>query len=213
MDYPIQLNLAGRSILIVGAGSVGSRKCKDLILAGADILVVAPKGEDIFLSWEESGKIRWEHRLYQASDLGGKDFIFVATDNEEVNRQVVAEATEQRLWVNSADGRHPGNFTLPAKHRQGELLLTVSTGGESPGVSRQLKEELQKNYGPIWQDYLQLIGDLRKELLTAKTSKEREAFWREILTPEILVWVREGRIEEVEAKIRDAARGFGNQSS
>ena len=208
MRYPVQLDLTDRMILLVGAGSVASRKCKDLLSFGAKVKVVAPRGKEPFHLWEQEGKISWERRSYEVSDLADQELVFVATDDEEINKKVVSEALEKKLWVNSADGRYPGNFTLPGKHLQGDLLLTVSTNGHSPGVARQIKEELKENYGPIWQEYLNLIGELRRELLSQKTSQDREAFWRDALTPELLGLVRAGLLEEVEAKIRDAAGRF-----
>lgn len=210
MEYPIQLNMGNRSVLLVGAGRIALRKCKELIDAGAKIIVVAPRGQEQFSLWEQEEKITWLHREYQESDLEKKEFVFVAVDEEQVTRRIVKEALSRNLWVNSSDQRYPGNFTIPAKVRQGDLLLTVSTFGKSPGVARQIREEWQKEYGSIWQEYLLLIGNLRKELLSQKNSKEREAFWKQVLTGELLEWVREGRMKELEAKIRNAANRFGN---
>lgn len=210
MDYPIQLNMENRSVLLVGAGRIALRKCKDLIDAGAKVMVVAPRGEELFSLWEKEERIQWHHREYQKSDLEKKEFVFVAVDRDEIAEQVVKEALIRNLWVNSSDQRYPGNFTIPAKVRQGDLLLTVSTHGKSPGVARQIKEEWQREYDSNWQEYLHLISNLRKELLLQKSSKEREIFWKQILTRELLEWVREGRMMELEGKIRNAADRFGD---
>lgn len=210
MDYPIQLNMENRSVLLVGAGWVAFRKCKDLIDAGAKVTVVAPKGEETFSLWEKEEKIKWLHREYQESDLEEKEFVFVAVDQDQIAEQVVKEALNRNLWVNSSDQRCPGNFTIPAKVRQGDLLLTVSTHGKSPGIARQIKEKWQEEYDSNWQEYLFLIGNLRQELLSQKNAKERELFWKQMLTGELLEWVREGRIIELEAKIRNAADRFGD---
>lgn len=210
MDYPIQLNMENRSVLLVGAGRIALRKCKDLIDAGAKMTVVAPRGEERFSLWEKEKEIQWLRREYRESDLEEKEFVFVAVDQDQVAEQVVKDALIRNLWVNSSDQRYPGNFTVPAKVRQGDLLLTVSTHGKSPGIARQIKEEWQKEYGSNWQEYLLLISNLRKELLSGRNSKERELFWKQILTEELLEWVREGRIMELEGKIRNAADRFGD---
>lgn len=210
MDYPIQLNMENRPVLLVGAGRIALRKCKDLLDAGAKVTVVAPKGEEFFSLWENEEKIIWLHREYEESDLEKKEVVFVAVDQDQVTGRVVEEALGRNLWVNSSDQRYPGNFTIPAKVRQGDLLLTVSTHGKSPGIASQIKEEWQKEYDSNWTEYLLLIGNLRKELLPEKSSKERGIFWKQILTVELLEWVREGRIMELEAKIRNAADRFGD---
>ena len=42
-QFPINLNLEGRSCLVVGAGRIGLRKTEQLLAAGARVTVVAPE--------------------------------------------------------------------------------------------------------------------------------------------------------------------------
>ncbi|WP_198026022.1 NAD(P)-dependent oxidoreductase, partial [Cellulomonas bogoriensis] len=39
--YPLALKVAGRAVLVVGAGSVGARRALALVAAGAHVRVVA----------------------------------------------------------------------------------------------------------------------------------------------------------------------------
>ena len=41
--YPVNLNIAGKKVLVVGGGSVASRKVERLNERGADITVIAPE--------------------------------------------------------------------------------------------------------------------------------------------------------------------------
>lgn len=43
-SYPISLNLAGKRVVVVGAGSVAARRITSLIDAGARVLVISPIG-------------------------------------------------------------------------------------------------------------------------------------------------------------------------
>ncbi|HEX7995832.1 MAG TPA: NAD(P)-dependent oxidoreductase, partial [Streptosporangiaceae bacterium] len=40
--YSIELELAGRRVVVVGGGAVALRRTKALVEAGADVIVVAP---------------------------------------------------------------------------------------------------------------------------------------------------------------------------
>ena len=213
MNYPMMVDLIARPVLIIGAGKVACRKCRDLVESGAVITVVAPRGEDDFFKWEAEGKLIWKKRFYENGDLGGQEFVFAALNDEEMTERIVASALKLGLWVNSADHRFPGNFMVPAKYRQGELLFTVSTGGQSPGLAKQVRSDLEERYGEVWAQYLELVARLREELSEQGTPKERTAFWRQVLDKELLNWVHQGRLEEVEAKIRNAARDIGGKSS
>jgi precorrin-2 dehydrogenase/sirohydrochlorin ferrochelatase len=42
--------------------------------------------------------------------------------------------------------------------RRGDLLLTASTGGQSPGLARLLREELEHRFGPEWSGRVEEIA-------------------------------------------------------
>jgi len=73
MNYPMMVDLIARPVLIIGAGKVACRKCRDLVESGAVITVVAPRGEDDFFKWEAEGKLIWKKRFYENGDLGGRN--------------------------------------------------------------------------------------------------------------------------------------------
>ena len=51
--FPLLLDLAGRRVVVVGGGTVGTRRAAGLADAGADVLVVAP---EISAAIAESGR-------------------------------------------------------------------------------------------------------------------------------------------------------------
>jgi precorrin-2 dehydrogenase/sirohydrochlorin ferrochelatase len=65
--------------------------------------------------------------------------------------------------VNVEDVPSLCDFHVPAQVRRGDLLLTVSTGGRAPGVSRVLREDLQRRFGPEWADRLDEVAALRAQ--------------------------------------------------
>src|ERR1051325_8694810 len=65
--YPIFLDLAGKPVLMVGAGKVALRKTKGLLEAGAAVTVVAPRAEPEFARLG----IIMRPRAFRASDIRG----------------------------------------------------------------------------------------------------------------------------------------------
>ena len=107
-------------------------------------------------------------RGYQAGDLGGSFLVISATDNETVQEAVHAEAEEHNILLNVADVPKWCNFILPATVRQGALSISISTAGQSPALAKQLRQRLEKEYGPEYKTLLQLMGALRPIILELK---------------------------------------------
>jgi siroheme synthase-like protein len=70
-----------------------------------------------------------------------------ATDDQEVNRRVSLAAQARGLFVNIVDAPELCTFIVPAQVRRGPLTIAVSTGGASPALARQLREELEERFG------------------------------------------------------------------
>ena len=102
---------------------------------------------------------------------------------------------------------------MPSQISHGDLLLTISTGGKSPALAKRLREELQERYGPEYGTYLELVAEARAQIKSQLvTAKERECFWQRTLDQEVIILLKEGRIKEAEAKIKNAIGCTGTQS-
>ena len=211
--YPINLHLTGCPVLVVGGGQVAERKINTLVAAQAAVTIISPELTPGLQVLAKNGALRWRQRIYESGDIETFSLVFCATNRREVNQTVAREARERGKLVNVADGPEEGNFSLPALVRRGDLLLTVSTGGQSPALVRKLRRELEARYGPEYEELLLLLGRIREEMKEYfATSSERELFWRLALTDEVLDELRSGNLKEAEERIRHAASGIGTQS-
>jgi len=166
--FPINLDMCGRPAVVVGGGAVALRKCYALLEAGARVTVIAPEIDGGLKELLQQGRLAHLAREYAPGDLKGAFLAFAATDSAAVNEMVASEAKERGVLADIADAPALGAFTLPAVMRQGELLVTVSTGGKSPALARRLREQLEALYGPEYAATLDLLGALREKLLTDK---------------------------------------------
>lgn len=211
--YPVNLQIAGRHCAVLGGGAVAQRKVRSLLAAGAQVTVFSPEMTPLLAELVQSGQLRHVDRLYQPGDVRGFFIVICATDNQVVNRSAAEEARCQGALVNVADAPELGNFTVPAQIVHGDFLLTVSTGGKSPALARRLRQELARQYGEEYGLYLDIIATVRREAKQQlATAKQREAFWRENIDENVLDLLRQGRIEEAEARIRHAIGCIGTES-
>jgi precorrin-2 dehydrogenase/sirohydrochlorin ferrochelatase len=198
-SYPVNLLLAGKRCLVVGGGPVAARKVTGLVEAGADVLVVAP---EVGAELATVPGVTIERRAYQASDLDGCALVIVATDDNELNHQVSLDAQASGIWVNSADDPANCTFTLPARIRRGDLLVTVSTGGRSPAVASWLRGRLESELDAELGTLLDLVATERERLQRDGRSTESVDWQKAIDSGKLLELVREGRIAEAKERLQ-----------
>jgi siroheme synthase-like protein len=137
--YPIFLDLAGKPVLVVGAGKVALRKVKGLLAAGAYVTVVAPRAEKEFADLA----VTMRRRAFRAADIRGAALVFAATNKRAVNHAVARKAARLGIPVNVADSREECDFIVPARITRGSLQIAVSTGGESPRLAAALRRKIE----------------------------------------------------------------------
>lgn len=145
--YPVFLKLEQLNLLLVGAGNVGLEKLHSLLAnsPSARISIVAPRVLD------EVRKLVYRHpsctieqRMYQESDLEGKDLVILATDKPELHKTICQQAAEHRILVNVADTPDLCDFYLGSIVQKGQLKIAISTNGKSPTAGKRIKEVLHE---------------------------------------------------------------------
>ncbi|HUE43200.1 MAG TPA: bifunctional precorrin-2 dehydrogenase/sirohydrochlorin ferrochelatase [Candidatus Sulfotelmatobacter sp.] len=166
------LKLEGRRCLVVGAGTIAEGKIGGLIAIDAVIRVVAPEATAQVQAWAGEGRIEWERRKFQLSDLQGVFLVVAATSTTALHEEIYAEARRLGVLCNVVDVPHLCDFFYPAVVRRGSLQIAISTAGESPALSQRLRKELEKQFGPEYEAWVAAIGEARAELATRDLSAE-----------------------------------------
>jgi uroporphyrin-III C-methyltransferase / precorrin-2 dehydrogenase / sirohydrochlorin ferrochelatase len=143
--FPVFLRLAGRRVLLVGAGPVGASKLQGLLDAGALVTVVAPDIvpdiEQAALSHAAAASITLKTRPFEVSDLDGVWYV-VAAATPVVNRAVALAAEERQLFVNAVDDPPNATAYLGGVLRRGGVTVAISTDGHAPALAGLLREGL-----------------------------------------------------------------------
>ncbi len=192
--YPVYLDLNGRLAVIVGGGKVAQRKARTLAEYGADVVIIEPAVTEELLELEADGLATVEQRGYVRGDLEGAFLAVCATDSEEVNRAVYAEAEERGCLVNVVDVPDLCNFIVPSIVKRGGLQIAISTGGAAPVVAKRLRKHFQEEYGEEWADYVGLLGQVRLLVMERVPGGEavRKPFFERIADSDLLERLRAG---------------------
>ena len=171
-QYPANLVLQGRRVLVVGAGAIAARKVEGLLACGADVVVVAPVVGEAIAALAAAGAVHLCQRAYRADDLDAVWLAVTATDDRAVNRAVFSDGEARRIWVNAADDPVSCSFTLPSVVRQGPIMVTVATGGHSPALATWLGRHVAGELGPEYAQLALLLAEARVALQAEGRSTE-----------------------------------------
>lgn len=202
--YPINLDVAGKRCVVVGGGEVALRKIRSLLEAGALVRVIAPEvcaGVEEFFRRDEIFLMR---EKFSPDMLGDEVILIAATDDPEINRRAAAAARAKKILVNVVNGAG-GNFFVPSRITRGDLLLTISTGANSPAFAKFLRQMLESELGENFGAGLELIARRRQEVKhLLPNSHARKIFWQRILTHETWQLLKSGRLDELKKFLDDA---------
>jgi uroporphyrin-III C-methyltransferase/precorrin-2 dehydrogenase/sirohydrochlorin ferrochelatase len=135
--FPLFLKLAGRQVVLVGAGAVAAEKLRHLLDVGADVTVVAPHVAPAI----EAAAVTLVRRDFRASDLDGA-WLVVAAAPADVNRAVATAAAERRIFVNAVDDPASASAYAAAVLRRDQLTVAISTDGTAPALAGLVREAL-----------------------------------------------------------------------
>jgi precorrin-2 dehydrogenase len=170
--FPIFLKLEGRRCLVVGAGTIGEGKIRGLLQAGASVEVVAPWAIPQIRAWSDNGVLVWKARVFEASDLDHVSIVVAATPSREVNTRIFQEARLRNVLCNSVDDPENCDFYYPAVVQRGDLQIAISTNGRSPALAQRLRQELEQQFGPEYEAWLEELGAARDQMFATKLDVE-----------------------------------------
>ncbi|MEU5051153.1 uroporphyrinogen-III C-methyltransferase [Streptomyces sp. NPDC021096] len=139
--YPVGLRLAGRRVVVLGAGQVAQRRLPALIAAGADVLLVSPSATPSVEAMAEAGEVRWERRRYRDGDLDGAWYALISTDDPAANDAASAEAEARRVWAVRSDDAAAASAWTPATGRGAGVTVAVLTG-QDPRRSAAVRDAI-----------------------------------------------------------------------
>lgn len=158
--FPVNLDLARLPVALVGNGPMTERR---LALLDEDraaaVTIYAPRPSETLL--RQAGP-RLRRRWPTKAELTRARVLLIADGvDASLMQEMVAAARAGGTLVNVEDRPELCDFHSPAVVRRGDLLLTVSTGGRSPALSRRLGRFLAEVFGPEWQARLDRLAKLR----------------------------------------------------
>ena len=205
MQYlPICMRLQDAPVVLVGGGSVATRKARLLLRAGANLTVVSPEIADELESLlAEHGGV-WQQSRYQETDLHGRKLVVAATPERTTNEQVYREATALSIPVNVVDSPELCTFIFPSIVDRDPMLIAISSSGKSPVLARILRRKIEAMVPAAYGRLAEFAGSFRqlvKDSIVEETP--RRLFWEQAMEGTLAEQVLAGREQQAEVQLRE----------
>jgi precorrin-2 dehydrogenase/sirohydrochlorin ferrochelatase len=203
--YPVFLvGLEDRHCVVIGGGPEAERKVAGLLDCDAQVTVIAERITQRLKTWADANRIEWTPRDFQPGDTDGAFLVIAENTEPDVSAQVWAEAKSG--LVNVMDDIEHCNFIAGSVVKQGPLTIAISTNGCAPTLAVRLREKMQKEYGPEYGLFLELMRDLREPIARCYPDMaERKAIWYALVDSDILDLLRIGDSDRVLGRIEQIA--------
>jgi precorrin-2 dehydrogenase/sirohydrochlorin ferrochelatase len=157
--FPIVLDLGALKVALVGEGDAALKRLELLDAAGAAHVEVYSASPDAAFTARAGDRLRGARPSGEA--LEAAHLVFLAGLGKAEAEALAGIARKAGRLVNTEDVKPLCDFHVPSAVRRGDLLLTVSTGGKSPGLARRLRRHMETLFGPEWAGRLDELADRR----------------------------------------------------
>lgn len=201
--FPMFVKLRDRLCVVVGGGRIAESKIPGLLAAEAKVRVIAPEVTESLAAQAREGQIEWLRKIFEAKELSGAYLVVAATSAIEVNHEIFREAEARGILCNAVDDPDYCHFYYPSVVRRGALQIAISTEGLSPALAQRLRGELEIQFGPEYEPWVNWLGAARR-FLRARNDDPEET--RQLLH-------QLASREMFDKYLRETARANGNGGS
>ncbi len=170
---PLALDLTRLRVAVIGGGAGARRRLQMLDAAGAAQVAVFADAPDAALA--DTAGARLLGHLPDQHELGGFALVLIADLPRPLAAEFAAAARAHGALVNVEDERALCDVHVPALVRRGDLVLSISTGGRSPGLARALRRWLETLLDARWGERIRSLAKQRRRWRDAGRSPREVA--------------------------------------
>lgn len=190
------LEMEDKTVLIVGAGSVGLRRARRFLDAKAQVNIVTRSIDDkIKEELISKGAVFYNNDKLDEL-IEDCDLVVIATNNLELNREIALKA-EDKL-INCASDITLSNVIVPSTFKIGPVTFSIYTDSKSPLMAKELRKKIQAIITPEDISYIELQEYVRTLLKESVDSQaDRKDYMIKINENEtIMKLISEGKIDQ-----------------
>lgn len=161
--FPMFTDLRDKECLVVGGGTIALQKVRILSDFDARITVIAKRiDESIAELSKEADNINIMQKAFEPDDINNMSLVVAATDDKNINHRISVLCKGAGIPVNAVDQKDDCTFIFPAYVREKDIVVAVSSGGNSPLMTREIKKKVKDVLNPVLGEINEGLGDCRE---------------------------------------------------
>lgn len=168
--YPIFLELGSRRVVVIGGGKVAVRKVQALLSAGARVVVVAERMDEMMTALCSGTDTELIKSKYSKNYLAGALLCVASTNDNELNKQIYKDCQELEVLCNVVDVPELCDFFVPAVVKRGKLQIAIGTEGQCPAYAGHTRKKLETIFTEQHGEFLDELEKLRKQIIENVTN-------------------------------------------
>lgn len=206
MKIPLWVEASRLNVLIFGGGSVGTRRARHFLSAGARVRILAksisPEAKTLGVEIKEVDL--WQYD--PSEDLEWANIVVIAVDNRELAERLFRMAVAKGKLVNDATNAERTHVVVPYERQISGLRVAVTSEGVAGGAARLSLDVIEECVKNSWVPVLyQVYGQLKAEAKsTISDVKRRMEFYYSL-------WENPDFRDAVMAKDVEKALGIGRK--
>ena len=139
---PININIEGKRILIIGGGRVGLHKATILARFTDHATIISPEFREGF----DSLPFTLVKKHFEPNDLDGAFLVYICTEDATLNRRIKREAEARGVLASVCDSPSLCDFTSPAIFRKDNLTVAVASDARDVHRSMRIRDAIRDNF-------------------------------------------------------------------
>lgn len=214
----VDLNLRGKSIIVIGGGNEAQKRINSVIGQGCTITVISEEANSQINKLAKSKKIQLKkQKIYDAKFISKfkPDIIITTTNDRKLNQKIINAGRKRKIITYSSDNPEDSDFSNPAIiDFEKTIQIAIFTGGKSPAMSKKLKRKSEEIFRKIITK--EDIGQIKIQKIAREIAKEniptpieRKVCLRSILADnEIDQLIKDGQMKKAEKRAITIVRNW-----
>jgi uroporphyrin-III C-methyltransferase / precorrin-2 dehydrogenase / sirohydrochlorin ferrochelatase len=173
--FPVFLDLAGRRVVVSGAGETAVAKLRLLLKTEARIAVYGARPDPAIRAWAVEGRLILNERAVAEGDAICARLVYAANADAAEDARAAAIGRRAGALVNIVDDLS-SDYITPAIVDRDPVTVAIGTEGAAPVLARRIKARVEEMLPPSL-GRLARIGQSFRARVEALDSKARRLFW------------------------------------